>query len=156
MDCSLSAVFVDAPSRKLGMPTMTCPVDPVRWFYDALERGDVPRVSETLDENVEWTEAERFPYYTGTWQLPEAAFQNLLVRIANDWDGFAAAPFDFVSEGNRVVAFGTYVGTYKKTGRQISVPYAHVWTVAGRSTRQRSPASKAGQFITRKRCFGIR
>ena len=110
---------------------MTSPVDVVRRFYNALERGDVPSVLATLDENVEWTEAERFPYYTGTWRGPEAVFQNLLVRVANDWDSFAAPPSDFVSEGNRVVALGTYLGTYKKTGRQISVPYAHVWTVTG-------------------------
>jgi hypothetical protein len=110
---------------------MTDPVDIVRRFYDALARGDVPGVLATLNENVEWTEAERFPYYTGTWRGPEAVFQNLLVRVANDWDGFAATPSDFVSEGNRVLALGTYTGTYKKTGRQISVAYAHVWTVTG-------------------------
>ncbi|WP_084801194.1 nuclear transport factor 2 family protein [Bradyrhizobium sp. Tv2a-2] len=110
---------------------MACPIDTVRRFYNALGRGDVPGVLATLNEHVEWTEAERFPYYTGTWHGPEAVFQNLLVRVANDWDGFAAIPSDFVSEGNRVVALGTYIGTYKKTGRQISVPYAHVWTVTG-------------------------
>ncbi|MBR0870993.1 nuclear transport factor 2 family protein [Bradyrhizobium tropiciagri] len=110
---------------------MTSPVDTVRRFYNALELGDVSGVLATLNENVEWTEAERFPYYAGTWHGPEAVLENLLVRVATDWDGFAALPSDFVSEGNRVVALGTYVGTYKRTGRQISVPYAHVWTVTG-------------------------
>jgi uncharacterized protein len=110
---------------------MTSPVDIVRRFYDALERADVPAVLATLNKNVEWTEAERFPYYTGTWHGPDAVLQNLLVRVANDWDGFAATPSDFIAEGDRVVAIGTYTGTYKKTRREISVPYAHVWTVDG-------------------------
>jgi uncharacterized protein len=108
---------------------MTSAVAIVQRFYDALGRADVPGVLATLSDDVEWTEAERFPYYTGTWHGPQAVLDNLLVRVANDWDGFAAAPFDFITDGDRVVALGTYTGTYKKTGREISVPYAHVWTV---------------------------
>jgi ketosteroid isomerase-like protein len=108
---------------------MASPIEIVQRFYDALGRADVPGVLETLSENVEWTEAERFPYYTGTWHGPQAVCDNLLVRVASDWDGFAAAPFDFITDGGRVVALGTYTGTYKKTGREISVPYAHIWTV---------------------------
>lgn len=109
----------------------TSSIEIVQRFYDALGRADVPGVLATLSDEVEWTEAERFPYYTGTWHGPQAVFDNLLVRIANDWDGFAAAPSDFITDGDRVVALGTYTGTYKKTGREISVPYAHVWTVTG-------------------------
>jgi uncharacterized protein len=109
----------------------TYSIEIVQRFYDALGRADVPGVLATLSEDVEWTEAERFPYYTGTWHGPQAVFDNLLVRVANDWDGFAAVPFDFISDGDRIVALGTYTGTYKKTGREISVPYAHVWTVSG-------------------------
>jgi uncharacterized protein len=45
---------------------MTTPTDTVRRFYDALRRGDVPAVLSLLDAQVEWTEAERFPYYSGT------------------------------------------------------------------------------------------
>ena len=48
---------------------------------------------------------------------------------------FAASGFiaDFcaVADGDRIVALGTYTGTFRKTGRDISVPYAHVWTVSG-------------------------
>jgi uncharacterized protein len=110
---------------------MTSPVEIVQRFYDALERGDAGGALMTLDNEVEWTEAERFPYYTGTWYGPQAVFENLLLRIANDWDDFAATPSDFIANGDRIVALGTYTGRYKKTGRDISVPYAHVWTVRG-------------------------
>jgi limonene-1,2-epoxide hydrolase len=51
---------------------MTMPVEVVRHFYDALGRGDVPAVLALLDAQVEWTEAEGFPYYGGTWQGPQA------------------------------------------------------------------------------------
>jgi len=110
---------------------MTSPIEIVQRFYDALGRADGPGVLATLNDNVEWTEAERFPYYTGTGHGPQAVVDNLLVRVANDRDDFAATPSDFIADGDRVVALGTYTGTFKKTGRDISVPYAHVWTVSG-------------------------
>jgi uncharacterized protein len=110
--------------------TMHSPLEIVQRFYVALERGDVKRVLATLNDQIEWTEAERFPYYTGTWRGPQAVFENLLLRVGNDWNGFAATPSDFIVDGDRIVALGTYTGTYKKTGRDISVPFAHVWTVS--------------------------
>ena len=38
---------------------------------------------------------------------------------------------EFIAEGDRVVALGTYSGTFKKTGRSFSAAFAHVWTVRG-------------------------
>ena len=110
---------------------MTSPIEVVQRFYNALGRADVPGALATLHDNVEWTEAERFPYYAGAWRGPQAVLDNLLVRLANDWDDFAATPADFIADGDRVVALGTYTGAFKQTGRGISVPFAHVWTVSG-------------------------
>jgi ketosteroid isomerase-like protein len=110
---------------------MTTPVDIVRRFYASLGRGDVPAVLALLDGQVEWTEAERFPYYGGTWHGPQAVVDNLLVPLSGDWDGFSAKADEFIAEGDRVVALGTYSGTFKKTGRSLSAAFAHVWTVRG-------------------------
>jgi ketosteroid isomerase-like protein len=110
---------------------LTTPVTIVRRFYDALGREDVPAVLSLLDAQVEWTEAERFPYYGGTWHGPQAVQDNLLKRLAVDWDGFSAKAHEFITEGDRVVSLGTYSGTFKKTGRSFSAAFAHVWTVRG-------------------------
>jgi ketosteroid isomerase-like protein len=110
---------------------MTAPIDTVRGFYAALGRGDVPAVLALLDPEVEWTEAERFPYYSGAWHSPDEVVAKLLVPLSNDWDGFAARPREFIAEGERVVALGTYSGVYKKTGRAFTAEFAHVWTVRG-------------------------
>jgi hypothetical protein len=63
---------------------MTTPIDTVRRFYDALGRGHVPAVLSLLDPHVEWTEAERFQYYSGTWHGPQAVLdtkaQELIAR----------------------------------------------------------------------------
>jgi hypothetical protein len=42
------------------------------------------------DAEVEWTEAERFPYYGGTWHGPQPVVENLLAPLSNDWDDFSA------------------------------------------------------------------
>jgi ketosteroid isomerase-like protein len=110
---------------------MTTSVTVVRRFYDALGRGDVPAVLSLLDAHVEWTEAERFPYFGGTWHGPQAVLDNLLKPIAGDWDNFSAQPDEFIAEGDRVVSLGRYSGTFKKTGRSFSAAFAHVWTVRG-------------------------
>jgi ketosteroid isomerase-like protein len=108
---------------------MTNPVDIVRGFYHALGRGDVATVLSLFDAQIEWTEAERFPYYGGTWHGPQAVVDNLLVPLSRDWDGFSATAREFVAEGDRVVALGSYSGTYRKTGRSFAAAFAHVWTV---------------------------
>jgi uncharacterized protein len=110
---------------------MTAPVTVVRRFYDALGRGDVPAVLSLFDPQVEWTEAERFPYFSGTWHSPQAVLDNLLKPLADDWDGFAVKAQEFIAEGDRVVSLGEYSGTFKKTGRSFSAAFAHVWTVRG-------------------------
>ena len=120
-------------ARKLGTAAggAPSPADVVRSFYAALGRGDVPGVLALLHSDVEWTEAERFPYYAGTWHGPEAVRDNLLARLAQDWDGFSAKADDYLVEGNRVVSLGAYAGTHKRTGRSMTAPFAHLWTVRG-------------------------
>jgi ketosteroid isomerase-like protein len=110
---------------------MTSPVELVKRFYEALARGDVPTIMELLGSDIAWTEAERFPYYAGTWRTPQQVADRLLLPIARDWDGFSATPERYIGEGERVVAFGAYAGTYKATGQAMSAPFAHLWTVRG-------------------------
>jgi uncharacterized protein len=86
---------------------MTTPIDTVRRFYAALGRGDVAAVLSVLDPQVVWTEAERFPYYRGTWHGPQAVLDNLLAPLSRDWDGFSAEVHEFIADGDRVVSLGT-------------------------------------------------
>lgn len=69
---------------------MTTPVDTVGRFYDALGNGDVPAALSLLDAQVEWTVAERFPYYSGAWKGPQAVLDKLLKPLSGDWIGFSA------------------------------------------------------------------
>lgn len=109
---------------------MTDAVDVVRAFYRAIAAGDVPGVLSVLHPDLAWTEAEGFPYYSGTWRTPDEVVQKLLVPLMRDWEGFSAVADDFLVDGDRVVSLGAYAGISKATGKAMRAPFAHVWRVA--------------------------
>jgi ketosteroid isomerase-like protein len=104
-------------------------VDRIRSFYDRLGRGDVPGLLALFALEIEWTEAERFPHYGGTWRTPGAVVTGLLAPLARDWSAFTANASDYVADGDQVVAFGSYAGTYRKTRRSFTAAFAHRWTL---------------------------
>ncbi|MBK9155188.1 MAG: nuclear transport factor 2 family protein [Chloracidobacterium sp.] len=102
--------------------------DIIRGLYEAFGRGDVPAVLGALDEHIEWTEAEGFPY-GGTFIGPQSVLENVFMKLGTEWENWSAEPSKIVDGGDEVVALGTYTGKYLATGKSISVPYAHAWTL---------------------------
>jgi ketosteroid isomerase-like protein len=103
-------------------------LDSVRGVYDAFAKGDIPSVLGFLSPDVEWTEAEGFPY-GGTYTGPEAVLSGVFMRLGTEWDSYSAVPEEFVDGGDTVVALGKYSGTYKATGKSFQANFAHVWRV---------------------------
>jgi len=99
-------------------------------LYQAFAQGDVPTVLGAMDSGIEWTEAEGFPY-GGTYKGAQAIVENVFMKLATEWDDYRVEPNEFLDAGDKIVALGNYSGTYKATGRSMSVPFAHVWTVSG-------------------------
>lgn len=102
---------------------------PVRAFYDAVARGDVSGILAVLHHDLAWTEAEGFPYYSGTWRQPQEIVEKLLIPLGRDWEGFAATPMEFLVDGDLVVTFGAYSGTAKATSKAMRALFAHRWQV---------------------------
>ncbi|WP_417657420.1 nuclear transport factor 2 family protein [Pseudidiomarina aestuarii] len=94
--------------------------------YKAFAKGDIPAVLAGFAEDIRWVEAEGGPY-GGIFIGPEAVLDNVFMKLGGEWDGFAAIPSEFVSEGATVIALGEYSGTYKATGKSFKAPFAHVW-----------------------------
>jgi ketosteroid isomerase-like protein len=116
--------------------TMSDNTDIVRNFYAALGCGDVPAVLALFDAGIEWTEAERFPYYGGTWRGPDAIVKGLFEPLGRDWSKFSVEPQHYIAEGEETISLGRYAGTHKQTGRSMTAPFAHHWTVrAGKIVR---------------------
>jgi uncharacterized protein len=101
-------------------------LDGVRGVYVAFAKGDVPAVLGFLSSDVEWTEAEGFPY-AGTYTGPNAVLDGVFMRLGTEWDGFAAVPEEFIDGGDTIVALGKYSGKYKATAKSFQANFAHVW-----------------------------
>jgi len=96
--------------------------------YKCFATGDIPGLLGTFDENIEWTEAEGFPY-GGTYTGANAIVENVFMKLGGEWEGFSAVPDEFLDAGDNIVALGHYSGKYKETGKSMKVPFAHVWTL---------------------------
>lgn len=103
-------------------------VDGVRGVYQAFAKGDVPGVLGFLWPDIEWTEAEGFPY-GGTYKGPNAVLEGVFMRLGTEWDAYSAIPDEFIDAGDTVVALGKYSGTYKATGKSFQANFAHVWSL---------------------------
>ena len=104
----------------------------VRGIYNAFATGDVGAVVDAMSPDIEWNEAENFPYSDrNPYHGPDAILNGVFARIGDDWDGFAVEPREFLDAGDVVVMTGRYTGTFKATGRPINAQVAHFWTLEG-------------------------
>ena len=111
---------------------MSANLDLIRGLYEAFARGDVPGVLERMAPDIEWNEAENFPYADGNPYVgPDAILAGIFARLGAEWDGFAAVAEEFLDAGETIVVLGRYGGTFKATGRALDAQLAHVWRVSG-------------------------
>jgi ketosteroid isomerase-like protein len=102
----------------------------VRGIYEAFSRGDIPAVVGAMSAEMEWNEAENFPYADGNpYRGPDAILGGVFARLGGEWDGFAAVPEEFLDAGDTVVVLGRYRGTFKATGRALDAEMGHIWRV---------------------------
>ncbi|MGF7076076.1 nuclear transport factor 2 family protein [Mucilaginibacter sp. R-33] len=73
-----------------------------------------------------WTEAAGFPL-AGTYVGFDEIKQNVFYRLATEWIDYKFTPEGYVADGDKVVAFGTYSGTYKETNKFFKARVAHLW-----------------------------
>jgi len=110
-------------------------LDILREGYSNFAKGDIPAVLEVFDPNIEWTEAEGFPY-AGTYKGHKEISEQVFMKLGTEWDGYTVKANEFIDAGDRIVVLGKYSGTYKATGKSFEADFAHVWTVRdGKATK---------------------
>ncbi|MEZ2337926.1 nuclear transport factor 2 family protein [Mucilaginibacter sp. RCC_168] len=83
-------------------------------------------LAKYVAEDINWTEAKGFPY-AGNYIGLENIAKNVFSRLGSEWIDYKFTPEDYVVSDNKVVAYGTYTGTYKITGKSFAARVAHVW-----------------------------
>ena len=107
------------------------PVDIAKRSYEAFERHDMEGVLADMHPEIEWHQAQGLPH-GGTYHGVEAVSKNIFEPLDQDWwNEFRAVPSEFLEDGPQVVVVGRYQGTAKATGKQLDVPFVHIWTMEG-------------------------
>ena len=83
-------------------------------------------LAKYVAETISWTEAKGFPY-GGTYVGLASITKNVFSRLGSEWINYKFTPEDYVAGEDKVVAYGTYSGTYKISGKYFEARVAHVW-----------------------------
>jgi uncharacterized protein len=113
---------------------MTTHTDILHGIYTGFANGDIAAVLGPLAPDVQWIEAEGFPY-GGTYVGPDAVLENVFMRIGADWSSYAVQPHEFHEIADVVFVLGDYDGTHRVTGRSFHAPFVHVWRFDGDHVR---------------------
>ena len=104
-------------------------VEVVRSAYQNFKTGDIGALLGQVSEDVDWRlpEIEGAPFAgarKGRGQVSE-----FFSSLADSQDVLSFEPREFVAQGDKEVALGTYRWRVKKTGREYGGDWAHVFTV---------------------------
>jgi ketosteroid isomerase-like protein len=106
-------------------------VDIVKRSYDAFSRHDMDGVMGDMHPEIEWVQAQGLPH-GGTYRGLGEVKRNIFDPLDQEWwDAFTADPDEFLDAGPQVIVIGRYRGTAKATGKQLDVPFVHIWTLEG-------------------------
>jgi ketosteroid isomerase-like protein len=112
----------------VGLSDTASNLDVIRATYEGRSEDNGRHLLAALASDAVWVEAPGFPY-AGTYVGPEAIVTNVFQRLATEWIGYRADVASYVVEGDHVVAFGEYSGTYTATGRSMRAAFAHHYTL---------------------------
>lgn len=105
---------------------MSTNLEVIRRTYEGSSQDNGRNLLSVLSQDVEWTEAEGFPY-AGTYVGIQAVTEGVFQRLATEWTGYRADVHTYLADGDRVAAFGVYSGTYNATGKTMTAPFAHLY-----------------------------
>ncbi|WP_240486167.1 nuclear transport factor 2 family protein [Aquimarina atlantica] len=122
----IPVILLTIPGCNTSKKTMNT-LDIIKSTYEgktAEENGK--NLQKHLSENINWTETKGFPY-AGTYSSYKEIVDHVFSRLAAEWIDYKFTVEDYVAVKNKVVAYGTYSGTYKKTNQYFEARVAHIW-----------------------------
>ncbi|MBA2501007.1 MAG: nuclear transport factor 2 family protein [Chitinophagaceae bacterium] len=102
----------------------------IKEMYHAVASGDFPAFLNGMDENIEWNQAENFPYADGNPYIgPGAVAGGVFDRIAADWDYWTLSDLEYHESNDKVFVTGRYNAKNKRTEKIIKAQFTHIWTL---------------------------
>ena len=117
--------------QQLGIVSSPDNMAVIQKLYDDFTKGDMEAVGAALDANIEWNEAENFPYADGNPYIGfDAILNGVFARIGAEWDYWNLVDLNYQDmANNQVLVTGRYQGEYKKNGAVIDIQMAHLWNL---------------------------
>jgi uncharacterized protein len=102
----------------------------VQNLYAAFGRGDIPSLIAALAPDIEWTVVGRAGSYPtfGSWK-GHAKMQEFFAKVGETEDFSDFTPQSFHADGDKVFVLGACTLKVKQTGRSVTSPWCHVFTV---------------------------
>jgi ketosteroid isomerase-like protein len=104
-------------------------VEVVKRAYENFKSGDIGALMGQMSEDVDW----RLPRMEGVPFSGErkghGQVSEFFETLADSQDSVSFEPREFVAQGDKVVALGTYNWRVKSTGREYGGDWAHAFTV---------------------------
>jgi uncharacterized protein len=101
----------------------------VQQAYESFKSGDIQALLGLLSDDVQWqlAEMENVPFAGKRSGREEVA--QFFATLAEDQDVLQFDPREFIAEGEKVVALGSYRWRVKSTDREYGGDWAHVFTI---------------------------
>ena len=103
----------------------------IQKLYNDFATGDIPAVGAAMATNIEWIEAENFPFADGNPYIGfDAILEGVFSRVGSEWEYWNLADLNYnVMENDKILVTGRYQAKYKKNGAVIDLQMAHFWTL---------------------------
>ena len=101
----------------------------VRRAYEDFKGGDIKGILDSLTDDVDWRLPEiEGASFSGARKGRESV-GGFFSQLAESQETVSFEPREFVAQGDKVVALGTYRWRVKKNGREYGGDWAHIFTV---------------------------
>jgi steroid delta-isomerase-like uncharacterized protein len=117
--------------QQLGIVSSPNNLSVIQKLYNDFAKGDIPAVGAAMATNIEWIEAESFPYADGNPYIGfDAILEGVFSRVGSEWDYWNLANLNFNEmANNKILVTGRYQAKYKKNGAVIDIQMAHFFTL---------------------------
>jgi hypothetical protein len=105
-------------------------IETVKTAYDSFKTGEIAKLLNTLATNITWTTpgpTEILP--TAGIRLGRGAVAEFFQTLEANEEVINFEPKEFIAQGDKVVALGTYKWRIKSTNKTIEADWCHIFTV---------------------------
>jgi ketosteroid isomerase-like protein len=101
----------------------------VRGAYENFKGGDISALLDSLTDEVDWRLPEMENVSFSGERRGRERVGGFFSELADSQESISFEPREFVAQGDKVVALGSYRWRVKKNGREYGGDFAHAFTV---------------------------